>query len=210
MHDVPFSGTLFTMTRSASSLDQLTGSAKGRLLGALRSAPDSGASVRELSRGADLSVSSLQRELNQLTALGALNRTTRGNRVVHSLRRQEPFVRLLLAAATALDLQGVQFEAMPSERDTESALVDLCAHLPPDAQLWRQFGDAPFLAGLAVALAGHHGFDRRAYLALADSLLPGSGRPEQYAAWYRTHRPDFPRLFSMINKKRRTYARSAD
>lgn len=208
MTNVPIIGTVRHMTQLTSNLDQLTSPARGRLLQALRSGPDAGVPVRELSRGAGLSLSSLQRELDRLVALGALSRTTKGNRVVHRLRRQEPFVRLLLAAVTALDLQGVQFKAMPSDRNAESALVDLCAYVPPDVQLWRRFGDSKFLAGLAVSLAGHKGFDRGAYLALAESLCSGSSRPEQYEAWYLANRPNFPRLFSMVDRERRTYARA--
>jgi hypothetical protein len=190
-------------------LDRLTGPARARLLRALRSGPDAGVSVRELSRGAGLSLSSLQAELDRLLALGVVKKSTRGHRTVHGLRREEPFVKLLLAALAALELQGLRFDAMPADRGAESALASLCAYLPPDAGLWRRFGDAKFLAGLAVALAGHSGFDRGAYLALAESLRPGSIGPKPYEAWVRAHRPDFARFFSMVDRERRTHARTA-
>jgi DNA-binding MarR family transcriptional regulator len=198
------------MSQLAHPFHVLVGPARGRLLQALRSGPDSGVHLRELARGAGLSLSSLQKELDRLSALGALSRTSKANRVFHGLRRRDPFVKLLLAAATALELRGAEFKAMPSDRDTEKSLVEFCAHFPSDAELWRQFGDPEFLAGVAVMLAGHHGFERSAYLALADSLYPGSSTFEQYEKWHRTHRPDFPRLFSMIDRERRVHARAGD
>lgn len=188
----------------------LVGPARGRLLEALRSGPDSGVHLRELSRGAGLSLSSLQRELDRLFSLGVLSRTSKANRVLHGLRRRDPFVKLLMAAATALALRGAWFKGMPSDRDTEKVFVELCAHFPPDAELWRQFGDPEFLAGAAVMLAGHSGFDRAAYLALAETLYPGSSKLEQYEKWHQAHRPNFPRLFSMIDRERRAHARVGD
>lgn len=198
------------MSQLADPFHVLVGPARGRLLQALRSGPDSGVHLRELSRGAGLSLSSLQRELDRLSSLGVLSRTSKANRVLHGLKRRDPFVKLLMAAATALELRGVRFKRMPSDRESEQAFVGLCAHFPPDAGLWRQFGDPEFLAGAAVMLAGHSGFDRAAYLALAESLCPGSSTLEQYENWHRTHRPDFPRLFSMTDRERRTHARADD
>lgn len=198
------------MNQLANTLHTLVGPARGRLLDALRSAPDAGVPLRELARGAGLSLSSVQRELDRLSSLGVLSRTPKANRVLHGLRRDDPFVKLLLAAKTALDLRGAWFQAMPSDRDAEKALVGLCAHLPPDPGLWRRFGDPGFLAGVAVMLAGHSGFDRAAYLALAETLDPGSTSVERFEAWHRAHRPGFSRLFSMMDHERRTHARSGD
>lgn len=198
------------MSQLVNPLHVLVGPARGRLLDALRSGPDSGVHLRDLARGAGLSLSSLQKELERLSSLGVLSRTSKANRVFHGLRRQDPFVKLLMAAATALELRGARFEAMPSDRDSEKALVEFCAHFPPDAGLWRQFGDPEFLAGVAVMLAGHQGFERSAYLALAETLNPGSSTFEQYERWHRTHRPDFPRLLSMMDRERRVHARVDD
>ena len=191
-------------------LYQLTGPARGRLLEALKSAPDDGVHVRELSRGAALSLSSVSRELARLSALGAVKRRRKGNRVVYSLKRQSPFVRSFLAALAALDLQGNGLDGSPADRKSESALVSLCAHFPPDADLWREAGDPGYLSGVAVMLAGHSGFDRAAYLTLAESLCPGSSTVESFESWYRKHHPDFPRLFSFIDRERRTHARVTD
>jgi hypothetical protein len=196
------------MRSRAHPLHVLVGPARGRLLDALRSGPDSGVHLRELARGAGLSLSSLQKELDRLHSLGVLRRASKANRVLHVLRRRDPFVKLLLAAATALDLRTTRFKAMPADREAEEAFVGFCAHFPPDAGLWRQSGDPEFLAGVAVMLAGHSGFDRASYLALAETLCPGSSSVEQYENWHRTHRPDFPRLFSMIDRERRTHARA--
>lgn len=198
------------MSQLANPLHVLVGPARGRLLDALRSGSDSGVHLRELARGAGLSLSSLQKELERLSTLGVLSRTSKANRVLLGLKRRDPFVKLLLAAATALEHRAVKFEAMPSDRDTEEALVEFCAHFPPDAGLWRPFGDPEFLAGVAVMLAGHSGFDRPSYLALAESLHPGAGSVEQYEKWHRVHKPDFARLFSMIDRERRTHARVVD
>jgi hypothetical protein len=61
-----------------------------------------------------------------------------------------------------------------------------------------------------VMLAGHSGFDRPAYLALAEALHPGATAVEQFERWHRTHQPDLSRLFSMIDRERRTHARTHD
>ena len=196
------------MDRTVHPLRELIGPARGRLIEALRSGPESGVHLRELSRGAGLSLSSLQRELERLLASGLLSRRTRANRVVFDLKRDEPSVKLLLATAAALELREARLTRMPSDRVAEKAFVDLCAHFPPDAELWRRLGDAEFLAGVAVLLAGHSGFDRAAYLALAESLSPGASTPERHEAWHRAHRPNLPRLFSMIDRERRTHARA--
>jgi len=189
-------------------LHELIGPARGRLIEALRSSSESGVHLRELSRAAGLSLSSLQRELERLLASGLLSRRTQANRVVFDLKRDEPSVKLLLAAVAALELREVRLSRMPSDRDAEKAFVDLCAHFSPDAELWKGLGDAEFLAGVAIMLAGHSGFDRAAYLALAESLSPGASTLDRHEAWHRAHRPNLPRLFSMIDRERRTHARA--
>jgi DNA-binding transcriptional ArsR family regulator len=198
------------MAESAETVHTLVGPARGRLFEALRSAPDSGIHLRELARGAGLSLSSVQKELERLSSLGMLDRKAKGNRVFFSLQRRNPFVKLLLAAATALELRGMRFATMPSDRAAEKAFVEFCACFPPDAELWRQHGDPEFLAGVATMLAGHHGFERSAYLALAESLSPGASTVAHHEAWHRAHRPDLPRFFSMIDRERRVHARVED
>ena len=198
------------MHRLSATLHDLVGPARGRLLDALRTGPDAGLHVRELARGAGLSLSSVQREVERLTLLGVLDRRNEGNRVLLKLKRRDAFSKLLIAATVALALRGQYFTAMPLDRETETLLVELCAHIPPDASLWRDFGATEFLAGVAVMLAGHAGFDRIAYLALGESLQSGASTPEQYTTWYQKYRPDFARLLAMIDRERRTHARTHD
>lgn len=198
------------MRTPAATLLDLVGPARGRLLHALRAGPHEGVHLRELARGAGLSLSSLQRELARLTAMGVLHRRGVGNRVLLRLNRRDAFTKLLLAAAVALELRGHAFAGIPRDRDGELRLASLCAHLPPDASLWREYGDAAFLAGLAVLLAGHTGYDRATYLALAESLQPGASSVEQYEDWYKKYRPDFARLLAMVDHERRTHARTDD
>ena len=198
------------MRTSAIPLHDLTGSARGRLLHALRVGPDEGTHVRELARGAGLSLSSVQRELERLTTLGVVQRRNAGNRVLLQLKRGDTFAKLLLAAALALELRGHEFNGMPSNRDAEKKLVDLCAHMPPDVTLWRDLGGAEFLAGIAVMLAGHAGYERGAYLALAELLQPSAGTLHGYQRWYQKYKPDFARLLTMIDRERRTHARTED
>ena len=145
-----------------------------------------------------------------MLSAGLLRRTARANRVVFGLKREAPFVKLLLAASAALGLREVPLRGLPSDRDAEKVFVDLCAHFPPDPALWKGLGDAEFLAGVAVVLAGHSGFDRAAYLALAESLSPGASTPDRHVAWHRAQRPNLPRLFAMIDRERRTHARAED
>ena len=198
------------MYQPNANFHDLVGHARGRLLHALRAGPDAGLHVRELARGAGLSLSSVQREVGRLTSLGVLERRTKGNRVLLKLKRGDAFAKLLLAATVALALRGCHFTGMPSDRDAETLLVELCAYMPPDATLWREFGEANFLAGVAVMLAGHSGYDRTAYLALAESLQSGASAPDRYDAWYQKYRPDFARLLAMIDRERRTHARTHD
>ena len=184
--------------------------ARTRVLRALRASPDTGLHVRELARGAGLSLSSVQREIAQLDALGLLGRRASGNRVYVQLKHRDPLARLLLSADVAMALRGRRFVAMPSNRDDEQLLIELCAHMPPDASLWRAYGNEAFLAGIAVLLAGHAGFERDAYLVLADSLCKGAVEVAVQRAWLDKHRPQLARLFSMIDRERRTHARTVD
>lgn len=189
-------------------MHDLIGPARGRLLHALRAGPDEGVHVRALARGAGLSLSSVQHELKRLTSLGVLDRRSVGNRVLLKLKRRDAFARLLLAASVALELRGHTFSGMPTDRDAEKLLVDLCAYMPPDPTLWREYGDTQFLAGLAVLLAGHTGYGREAYLTLAESLQAGASTLEQYEAWYRKYRPNIARLLAMVDRERRIHART--
>jgi len=198
------------MDRAIHPLHELLGPARGRLLEALRSSPESGIHRRELSRVTGFPLCSLQRELGRLSSLGLLRKKKQGSRMAFDLKREEPLVKLLLAMVVALELREIQLGRMPADRDTENVFVGLCAHFPPDAKLWKKFGDAEFLAGVAVLLSGHSGFDRPAYLAVAESLSRGSSTLKRHEMWHRAHRPNLSRLFSMIDRERRTHARAED
>jgi DNA-binding transcriptional ArsR family regulator len=197
------------MRPASQALDELFGPACARLLDALVSAPAAGAHVRELGRAAGLSLSSLQRELSRLTTLGIVQPSRRGNRLLYALRRAEPLVALLTGVVTMLKCRGRRFDAMPVDRGAEDAFVRSCAHLPPDPALWRSLGDAEFLAGVAVLLAGHGGFDRASYLGLAESLAPGAGRFERHEAWHARHRPRLARFLSKVDRERQRHARAS-
>jgi DNA-binding phage protein len=69
------------------------------------------------------------------------------------------------------------------DRDYERQLVELCASRSLALDRWIQLGPRFFMAGLAVMLASVAGYDRRALLALAELLHPGSSDPAVFARW---------------------------
>jgi hypothetical protein len=68
-------------------------------------------------------------------------------------------------------------------REYEEKLLQLCASRTLDATRWEKLGPRFFMAGLAVMLAGHRGFERRALLELAERLHPGASEPEVFTRW---------------------------
>lgn len=82
------------------------------------------------------------------------------------------------AAARQGDAGRNQFD-----RHYESSLLDLCASGSTDTAIWRAYGPAFFMAGLATLLAGAHGFDRQRYLRLAEALHLGVTTPEVFGLW---------------------------
>ena len=68
-------------------------------------------------------------------------------------------------------------------RDAEARLLALAASGNLDPATWRAAGPCFFMAGLAVMLAGEPGRDRRALLALAETLHPGASEPAVFARW---------------------------
>lgn len=68
-------------------------------------------------------------------------------------------------------------------RDSEDALLQLCASGNTDAAIWRAHGPVFFMGGLAVLMASAPGFEREKYLRLAEVLHPGVSTPEVFAAW---------------------------
>lgn len=69
------------------------------------------------------------------------------------------------------------------DRDFEERLLRLCAARALEPQRWLSAGPAFFMAGLAVMLASAPHFDRRAMLALSESLHPGASEPAVFARW---------------------------
>ncbi len=68
-------------------------------------------------------------------------------------------------------------------RQYEEELLDLCASRELDPGLWRHYGPAFFMAGLAVMLASVPEFDRRALLDLAEGLHAGSSQVGVFVLW---------------------------
>jgi hypothetical protein len=69
------------------------------------------------------------------------------------------------------------------DRDFEERLLKLCATRALEPSRWLSAGPAFFMAGLAVMLASSARFDRRAMLALSESLHPGASEPAVFARW---------------------------
>ncbi len=128
---------------------------------------------------------------SQWSALAGLPKET-----LSRLRRRESCdLATLSALAKAIGarlavLEGAPPGATPDghfpgrlDREYEAALLSLAASGNRDPDAWRAKGPAFFMAGFAVMLAGVAGLDRRAFLALAETLHPGSSHPEVFRAW---------------------------
>jgi DNA-binding phage protein len=69
------------------------------------------------------------------------------------------------------------------DRRLETRVVDLVHSRSTSESEWRALGPAFFMGGLAVTLASVPGFDRRAYLDLAEALHPGASEPRVFERW---------------------------
>lgn len=89
-------------------------------------------------------------------------------------------------------------------RDYEEKLLQLCASRTLDFARWAELGPRFFMAGLAVMLASHSGFDRSGLLSLAEQLHPGASEPEVFAHWLKRSplRPSrfLPMLDVLVNR----------
>ena len=69
------------------------------------------------------------------------------------------------------------------DRDYEARLLNLVASRNVDPGAWRANGPGFFMAGIAVMTASMAGMDRHSLLVLAETLHPGSSRPEVFDMW---------------------------
>ena len=90
-------------------------------------------------------------------------------------------------------------------RDEEEQLLQLCSAANPDLNAWRVAGPSFFMAGLATMLAGARGFERKAYLDLAEALHPGATTPEALSRWFSIS-PVKPSRFLPMLQVRRAHA----
>ena len=69
------------------------------------------------------------------------------------------------------------------DRDDEERLLALCVSPLFNLCQWHAAGPPFFSAGVAVMLAGVRGFDRQAWLQLAEALYPGIGAIDTFRVW---------------------------
>ena len=84
------------------------------------------------------------------------------------------------------------------DRDFEEKLLRLCAAHSLEPSQWKSIGPRFFMAGLAVMLASAHHVDRRALLALSESLHPGASEPAVFARWLERSPLRPSRFFPML------------
>jgi hypothetical protein len=69
------------------------------------------------------------------------------------------------------------------DRDDEERLLALCSSRSLDLAQWQAAGSRFFTAGVAMLLASVDGFDRHAWLQLAEALYPGMGSIDTFRVW---------------------------
>lgn len=89
------------------------------------------------------------------------------------------------------------------DRDLEEKLLRLCAARSLEPSRWASAGPRFFMAGLAVMLASAPHFDRRALLALSESLHPGASEPAVFARWLERSPLRPSRFFPMLEMELR-------
>jgi hypothetical protein len=90
----------------------------------------------------------------------------------------------------------------PFDREYEDRLLDLCASGSLDPEVWLKHGEGFFMGGLAVLLAGSRGFDRGAYLDLADQLYPEASSVEVFADWLEQTPVSLSRFLPMARRRK--------
>jgi hypothetical protein len=89
------------------------------------------------------------------------------------------------------------------DRELEEKLLRLCAARSLEPSRWVSAGPRFFMAGLAVMLASAPHFDRRALLALSESLHPGASEPAVFARWLERSPLRPSRFFPMLEMELR-------
>ncbi len=88
-------------------------------------------------------------------------------------------------------------------RQYEEKLLDLCASGEFAPHLWRHYGPAFFMAGLAVMVASAPEFDRRSLLELAEELHAGISQVGVFEMWLEGSPVRPSRFLPMLNECRR-------
>lgn len=112
-------------TVEPSLVNLLFGQTRGRILSMLFSTPDGLFFVRQIARGVDVSVGTVQRELMTLSNAGLILRSETGNLVLYSANRSHPVyaeIRALLAKTTGV-LHQLSVALKPLQQEIQFALV---------------------------------------------------------------------------------------
>lgn len=142
---------------------------------------------------------SLENLLNTMSSEARRNKLSHGEWAARAGLRAETLSRLkrrgdcdlatLSALAEAVNLRIALIPRlkmnMPAhfDRDDEERLLTLCVSRSLDLASWQVAGSRFFTAGLAILLAGVNGFDRKAWLQLAEALYPGIGSIDTFRIW---------------------------
>lgn len=107
------------------------------------------------------------------------------------------------AVGWRVSLGRVPGREMPARmnRDSEAALLDLCASGSLDLRRWLDAGPRYFVAGLATLLSTARGVDQEGLSALADALYPGIHAPAEMNQWLARAPLRPSRIFPMIEQR---------
>jgi hypothetical protein len=89
------------------------------------------------------------------------------------------------------------------DRDYEEKLFNLCVSGDLTVAGWQALGPPFFMAGLAVMIASAPGFDRRAFLDLAERLHAGISQVGVFALWLERSPVRPSRFLAMVAGQRR-------
>lgn len=117
-------------------------------------------------------------------------------------------IKLAAAVGQRVELVPEPEREMPSrwDRDTEDALVKLCASGNLDVRRWLDAGPRYFMAGLATLCANDSEADRAGYLALAQALCPAMRDPAEFARWLDCTPARPTRFLPMLRVARQVHA----